>query len=119
MDCSRSEAPGVASREPVTCANRNRLNSAKTNELIPGAFLYSGSRMYLKKYFSMNILRVSCEISLHFVDTLSIDTTIGIMLMGFETNLKTYTEAVRYSVEVDTYPVLVNVFEQSTINYIH
>lgn len=75
--------------------------------------------MYLKKYFSMNILRVSCEISLHFVDTLSIDTTIGIMLMGFETNLKTYTEAVRYSVQVDTYPVLVNVFEQSTINYIH
>lgn len=59
------------------------------------------------------------EISLHFVDTLSIDTTIGIMLMGFETNLKTYIEAVRHSVQVDTYPVVIKVFEQSIINYIH
>lgn len=39
--------------------------------------------------------------------------------MGFETNLKTYTEAVRYSVQVDTYPVLNKVFEQSIINYVH
>lgn len=103
----------------MTCANRNHLNSAKTNELIPGAFLYSGSRKYLKNYLSMNMLCVSYEISLHFVDNLSMDTTIAIMLMGFETNLKTNTEAVRYSVRVDTYPVVVKVFEQFIISYIH
>lgn len=67
----------------------------------------------------MNMLCLSYETSLHFVDTLSIDATIAITLMGFESNLKIYTEAVRYSIRVDTYPVVVKVFERFIINYIH